>query len=80
MEPALDPIDLVIMIRDFAPGKRPTRDEIACQCPNVVPEGVSDTGERAEVLVCPARGMITGVMMSTEDEHVTRLIVYEEAM
>jgi hypothetical protein len=80
MEPALDPIDLVIMIRDFAPGKRPTRDEIACQCPNVVPEGVSDTGERAEVLVCPARGMITGVMMSTEDEQVTRLIVYEEAM
>jgi len=79
MEPELDPIDLVIMIRDFAPDKRPTRAEIACQCPNVVPEGVSDTGERAEVLVCPARGMITGVMMSTEDEQVTRLIVYEEA-
>lgn len=79
MEPALDPIDLVIMIRDFAPGSRPTRTQVACQCPNVVPEGVSDTGERAEVLVCPARGMITGVMMSTEDEQVTRLIVYEEA-
>lgn len=78
MEPPLEEIDMVIVMRDFPAASAPKRDDWACGCASVTSQGTSDVGDRAELLVCPARGMTTGVLMSTPDGRVERVVVYED--
>ena len=77
MEPKLPEIKLAVVIRDFT-DTTPSFDELTCGCNTLRPQGTSDRGERSDLLICPRRGLFTGIVTSSPDKRVTRITTYEE--
>ena len=77
-EPPREEVRMSVLIRDWPDTARPTHASMTCGCPDVSSQGVSDLGDRAELLVCPGRGVPMGVLMSTPEAKVSRLILYDE--
>ena len=78
--PPLDPVNMTLFMRIYAASetKRPSRESMTCGCQATFPRGVTSGGERAELLVCPARGLTSALLTSATDGLVMRITRYEE--
>lgn len=76
--PPQDEIDQIYLFQDAISSEdMPTPQELTCGCNMLKAQGISDMGERAELLVCPSRQVRQALLVSDAAGHLVRLVRIE---